>query len=167
MPETIRFLRSEEGLDLMRSESDIITLRLLIAAKFYQGMTLHKENKWPIEDYDVLFSKQVLQLYFQDQENLVEIVAGAEQDLVDGPFSTHLLRTQEAIALIHSHPATITKRLLIGGHNAMCKAVQELKLEPMSAFDYLFFIQTLQSFFWDYEVVEQILSGEEASPFVF
>lgn len=168
MSKSIQFLRSEEALALMRSETDIITLRLLIAAKFYRGVALHTKYKRPKGDWDILFHMQVLQLYFCNHELLNQILGGKEYEIDDSYFSNmykpaQLLQKQEAIEFIQSEPNLIVKNLLIGAHYYMDKALYELNMEPIGGFDYLFHMQVLEIYFQDYEILEQILSGEELS----
>ncbi|NOK58817.1 MAG: hypothetical protein GFH27_549301n155 [Chloroflexi bacterium AL-W] len=80
MSKSPSFLRMEEAAALVRDEEDLITKRLLLAARYYLGRVVHEQAP-PVTDFDVYFLYQFLQVFCSQHELLQQILDGEEVGL--------------------------------------------------------------------------------------
>jgi hypothetical protein len=69
-------LRTNEAMEVLRSEEDPITSALLNNAHFHFMKALFEERKRPIGDYDYAFCMEVLRAIFSEHAVLRAILAG-------------------------------------------------------------------------------------------
>jgi ABC-type transporter Mla MlaB component len=69
-------LRSDEAMDVLRSEDDPITSALLNNAHFWFTKKFFEERKRPIADYDYAFFMDVLRAVFSEHAVLRKILSG-------------------------------------------------------------------------------------------
>jgi predicted TIM-barrel enzyme len=73
--------------------------------------------------------------------------------------SIEFLRQDEVIKLIESEKNTITSQLMTEASNTIFKRMLRREAPPVADFDLLFFMQVMQEFCSQQEVLQKILAG--------
>ncbi len=71
-----------------------------------------------------------------------------------------MLRRQEAIELLNSIKDPVTQGLAHRAHYFVLKRFAEQKSLPVADFDMLFFVQVLQQFCQEHDILKRLLAGE-------